>query len=60
MWRINRGSGSKATLLDSKNKKYVKISTIISFQLNNKQNISYLNLCKILQVNITKYIYAYY
>lgn len=60
MWRINRGSGAKATLLDSKNKKYVKISTIVSFQLNNKQNISYLNLCKILQVNITKYIYAYY
>lgn len=60
MWRINRGSGSKAILLDSKNKKYVKISTIVSFQLNNKQNISYLNLCKILQVNITKYIYAYY
>lgn len=60
MWGINRGSGSKATLLDSKNKQYVKISTIVSFQLNNKQNISYLNLCKILQVNITKYIYAYY
>lgn len=60
MWGINHGSGSKATLLDSKNKQYVKISTIVSFQLNNKQNISYLKLCKLLQVNITKYIYAYY
>lgn len=43
---MNRGS-CKAT----KNKKYVKISTIVSFKLNNKQNISYLKLRKLLQLS---------